>query len=197
MSGLAVLVALAASVALTLRPAPEATTQATLPSEKRAASVSQSLPPPPVEPKPQAAPMGVQVAIAAMPKRAQLKLDGKALGNPFVGVLPKGDQVHELEVRASGYRTERRSLVMSSDIAISLELTPESVRPREAPPVARSVQTPAPAPAPAPAPQSTPLASATAAVARPSVSSNAAQPGQELKKLVRTTRSIDGKDPYQ
>jgi hypothetical protein len=155
---------------------------------------AQAAPPLPAVPvAPTAAANSVRVAIAATPKRAQITLDGEPLSNPFVGELPKDNQLHQLEVRATGYRTERRPILMGSDLAISLELTPEAARPREAPISGRGNQQPAGPPLalqPAVAPPIQPAA-------RSALSATAVQPGQDLKKPVRGGRAIDEKDPYQ
>ena len=135
----------------------------------------------------------VRIAIAATPKRAQIWLDGRRLSNPFVGVLPRDDRNHELQVKANGYRLEQQVVSLSRDVALTVELRAEPERARPAIPTARvlpgststqqsSIYTPPPQGGPA---------------GRARSSDASIQPGQDLTRPLRVVRSIDEKDPYR
>jgi hypothetical protein len=132
------------------------------------------------------------LAIAATPKRAQISLDGRLLPNPFVGMVPRDDRDHELEVMARGYDTQRQLVRLSQDLALTLELEPETARSR--PYVARF--RPVPTTPPAQLPSATALGNPSTARAATG-QAPALQPGQELTKAPRTLRTLDEKDPYR
>lgn len=124
----------------------------------------------------------VQVRIEAQPPGARISLNGQALGtSPYQGKLPASSTEQVVEVRADGHVTERRSLTLSDDVALSIALQPEppatpapAVDPQpsaaaETHPASRGTargrprtvgRAAAAAPAPAPAPAAAPAAPA-------------------------------------
>jgi serine/threonine protein kinase len=129
-------------------------------------------------PLPPPAPTTVRLEIIVAPAEATLLLDGKSLGsNPYVGVLPKDSQIHELDVRADGFAPVSRRFSAESDLMLQLHLDPakqQPVDPVTQPPVVahaplRNTRVTHPlahvqAPAPPPAPVTPPPAPVTAVV---------------------------------
>ncbi len=81
-------------------------------------------PTPPPTPGP-VAPTTVRLEIIVAPAEATIVLDGKSLGsNPYVGVLSKDSQIHQLDVRADGFAPLSRRFAADSDLMLQLHLDP-------------------------------------------------------------------------
>jgi len=192
-----VLIGLAAGSALAAVALATVLTPGKGPDRLEASSPPAAAPPSPLpisaQPSASVAPApSVRLAIAATPKRAQISLDGQLLPNPFVGMIPRDDRDHELEVMARGFDTQRHVLRFSQDLALTVELDPETARAR--PYVARVRPTPTTSPAQLPSgtAQGNPTTARSATGQTPAL-----HPGQDLTKAPRTLRSLDEKDPYR
>lgn len=65
----------------------------------------------------------VKVRISVDPADAVVKLDAYVLeGNPFVGVLPRDNAVHELRVFAEGCRDQKQSVHLNRDLGLLVAL---------------------------------------------------------------------------
>jgi serine/threonine-protein kinase len=130
-------VATAGLVAWRARHKPELSTSVTKAASAPTGAMPTPLPatptPPPtvpsvVTPPPVEAPR-VKLEVQATPAGAQLILDGKPLANPFSGELPRDAIEHQLAVRATGYKSETRTLTLDRDRAIEVRLARELKRP--------------------------------------------------------------------
>jgi len=69
----------------------------------------------------------VEVAIDVTPSRATILLDGKDIGrSPFRASVRKDDGVHRVQVSATGYEPETRTLAFDRDVRLELELRPQA-----------------------------------------------------------------------
>lgn len=131
----------------------------------------------------------LKLAISATPARAQLRLDGQRVENPYRSELPLDDREHELIVTAEGYAPEVHRLRFERDLELRVSLEQEIA---EKKPGARAV---------APKNAGIPVASAPAGqktAAQPTSSAEEVRPGVDLKKRSGSlpTRAIDEQDPY-
>ena len=74
----------------------------------------------------------VRVQISTIPPDAELTLDGKPITNPFDGQLARGDGRSNLRATRVGFEPSERSLVLSTEQRVFIQLTPETPSP-EAP----------------------------------------------------------------
>jgi serine/threonine protein kinase len=153
-----------------------------------------ALPPAPAAQSPVlAAAPRMRLIVAATPGKAQIKVDGQVVDNPYVADLPADGSKHQLSVSADGYAPIERALVLAHDLELKLALTRDAGSKHaavEAEPATAAPAERAPAAAPTPAKPSTPAASPRAAAA--------IEPGVDLRGAigVRAGRKIDNKDPY-
>jgi eukaryotic-like serine/threonine-protein kinase len=83
----------------------------------------------------------VRVQISTLPPDADLFLDGSPLTNPFDGELPKDGKRHQLLTSRTGFDSSARSLVLSSEQRVFVQLSPATKSepaPLEAPALARA-----------------------------------------------------------
>jgi eukaryotic-like serine/threonine-protein kinase len=186
----AVAVAVAAGAAGIAWALTNATPSAPPPTATAAVSptVSAAVVPPPV-----AAPSTVRVSVVVFPKSARLRLDGRAVENPFTGHLPMDTLTHSIEARAEGYGTVTHQVGFGGDVSLVLDLTregaPRSARGGAAYRAPRQAEPPKSAPREETASTPTPTPPARSAEPQP-------VPGQDLRGLVRAPRAIDEKDLY-
>lgn len=98
-------------------------------------------PPPPaasaVEPSP---PKAIMFEVQALPKGAEILLDGKLLGTDhFSGPQPLVDRKVALEVRASGHLSERKEVVLTRDMSLQIVLAPDPALTAASPSAAAAV----------------------------------------------------------
>jgi serine/threonine protein kinase len=135
----------------------------------------------------------VQVNIAALPKHAEILLDGRRVGNPLVQELAADNGPHRLEASADGYQTLSQVLSLERDVQLVLQLKKGAA--------ARGGRGAAPRPD-KPGVAGSPLqrADAAPALAAPPTarsSDTPTLPGQDLRGSSRAPRAIDEKDLYQ
>jgi serine/threonine-protein kinase len=119
----------------------------------------------------------VDVVLRYSPGDAEVTLDGARVeGNPFRGRFPRDAGVHQVEVRAAGFRAERRVLSLERDHELTIDLAREEVS------AAASAATAAP-PEPAAAPP------------EPGITGGAA-PGSRKPPAQKPQHAIDEKNPY-
>jgi eukaryotic-like serine/threonine-protein kinase len=133
----------------------------------------------------------LKLTILVNPQRAQLRLDGQRIENPYRAELPLDDREHELIVTAAGHAPEVHRLRFERDLELRISLDEEVAEHK------RGVR----AIAPRTAVTQTPIASAPAvpkAPAQPTSSVEEIKPGADLKKRSGSlpTRAIDEEDPY-
>jgi serine/threonine-protein kinase len=144
---------------------------------------------------PAVAPSTVRVSVVVFPKSARLRLDGRAIDNPFSAQLPLDSGKHAIEARAEGYGSVTHDVSFTSDVSLVLDLN----RSGEAAKPNRGGRTSG-APRQAEPPKS-PLRDEASPAPSPNLPSRGSEseavPGQDLRGLVRTPRTIDEKDLYQ
>ncbi|HSN97230.1 MAG TPA: serine/threonine-protein kinase, partial [Candidatus Nanopelagicales bacterium] len=105
---------------------------------------------------PAPSPSGVDITLRFTPPHATVILDGARVeGNPFRGRFPRDGSAHQLEVRADGFRADRRVLAFDRDHDITIDL------PRDGAPGSAPADSTEPAPA-APADSTEPAPAAPA-----------------------------------
>jgi eukaryotic-like serine/threonine-protein kinase len=133
----------------------------------------------------------LKLSIAASPERAQLRLDGRRIENPYRAELPQDEREHELIATAAGHAPEVRRLRFDRDLELRISLEAEvaetkrgvrAIAPRTAAPHTPVMSTPAP----------------PKAAAQPPASAEELKPGVDLKKRSGSfpMRAIDEEDPY-
>jgi serine/threonine-protein kinase len=69
----------------------------------------------------------VTFEVEVSPREAEILLDGKVLGKGrFIGQLPSSGDVTVLELKAPGYKTERREVVFRKDLTLHTVLEPKT-----------------------------------------------------------------------
>jgi serine/threonine-protein kinase len=198
--GLAVAAIVVVAVFVRRSPAPAPTPAPTPPTP--VAVPTASVPPAPVAP---VAPAAVRIEVIVAPAEASLVLDGRSLGtNPYVGVLPRDSQIHQLDVRADGYAPVSRRFTADEDLMLQLRLdpirnsTPPTVVAHMPPQRVQHVAThpvhvtaPPPPPVTPPATPATTPATTTAATTQPSDPSKLPI-DSDVYDQKTSKRSIDG-----
>jgi len=141
----------------------------------------------------------VRVQISTLPPDADLSLDGSPLSNPFDGALTKDEKRHLLRATRAGFESTERTIVLSSEQRIFVQLStvpvapapsltlPTAESPSSEPPVPKAELRPAkkakgeisPAPAPEGKAEDAPASAAKEAPVSPPPSS----PKSPLKKV--------------
>lgn len=120
----------------------------------------------------------VDVVLRYSPGNAEVTLDGARVeGNPFRGRFPRDGSVHHVEVRAQGFRAERRVLSFERDHELTIDLA----RDEASGPVSAASAAP-------PEPAATPP--------EPGGRTGGAAPGSRKPPAQKPQHSIDEKNPY-
>jgi serine/threonine protein kinase len=139
-----------------------------------------SLPPTPARSEP-----GIRLHLTVLPETARVTLDGAPLSTPFSGEFRADRMLHQLVVRAEGYRPLKQLIAFDRDS--TLQVTLDHVPPPSPPPSRRSRAESNPPP-PSTAPVAEPVA-APAVAPTPPVEPRASRFGANV-------RTIDLDDPY-
>lgn len=75
----------------------------------------------------------VTISLAANPGRAELRLDGRQISNPYRAVHGRDGALHHLTASLAGYETVEQDLLFDRDIVIALTLDLQSSQPQKAP----------------------------------------------------------------
>jgi len=98
-------------------------------------------------------PEKIELRIGVDPASATIRLDGAPSTSPMI--LPRDGSSHELTIEASGYTTDRRTLIADRDRELQIVLTKTTTAPVAAPVVQKPIVAPAKPTAPSPKPTTT------------------------------------------
>lgn len=121
-------------------------------AEPEQAAVAEAPPAPPPEPEPPPPPVvpeTVTLSVYVTPSGAVVSLDGKRLsGAPPTITAPRDELEHELRAEAEGYQPLTRTVRLTEDAELRLELKEVPPPPKPDPPVANNRRRPPPRPPP-------------------------------------------------
>lgn len=125
----------------------------------------------------------VTVSLVVSPSRAEVRLDGRQISNPYRAAHGRDAALHHLTASLAGYDSVEQDLFFDRDIEINLLLDPLSQLPRKARWASPAARPPVP------------RAGAQAARAASPSSATSLAPGDSLR-VEKKSQRIDESDPY-
>jgi hypothetical protein len=120
------------------------------------------------------------ISLAAKPERAELRLDGRKVSNPYRAAHGRDNALHHLTASLAGYESVEEDLSFTKDLEIALVLNALTQPQKGRQSVTRTA---------------TARAGAQAARAASAVAADAEQPGDSLRGEKKSAK-IDEADPY-
>jgi serine/threonine-protein kinase len=153
------------------------------------------------------APSEVSVSLHAWPPEAEMRLDGRLVGNSYRGKVPRDTKEHIVEARAEGFAPRVETVVFSDNVDVDMKLERLATETQNMPPptsgsAANSDAAAAPVPQPrrrgAAAARSDPQATNTAEPRAPAQTAQPASTGSAVPAEIptKTKSAIDRSDPW-